>query len=288
MSVLTTIPEHFPIQYERNWLLKLQQERSALDGTFFQKNGSGESIKFNRLDTMEMTDITTRGGDTVATDISTEHRWIWPGAAEAVNRFDEFDEVMLGQIVLPQSEVIQTQAFAVNRKFDNIKVAAFTATAYEGKTGTTTVAFDTNMAVAVNSVFTGSAVNSGMTWYKLAKAKYLLDHNEVPEGERYIGWTAKHAASIQWVTTTRMSGGTILGFKPIRCQRFVLDTGTDVRTCPFWHKSCMGFGVWTDKKVYMDILPMKRHSLQIRSVINCGAARIEEKGVGVIYADESP
>lgn len=303
MSVLTSIPDHYPIQYETNFMLKLQQTVSKLGAAVFRKSGTGESIKFPRLGILEMSDITTRGGETVATDITTENRWVRPQAAQACNRLDEFDEEMLGQISQPNSQIIASHAAAVNRKIDNVIIAATTATAYTGKNGTDTVPFSSAMVVAVNYVPTGTPANSGMTLYKITQAAYLLDVNEVPDDGRYLAMTAKQrkdliddiianhsddAMARDWANRGYKSGESILGFNVIVSQRCVLNSSTDVRTCPFWHKDAMGLGVWSEKKTRMDILPTHNHCLQIRTVMNVGATRIEELAVGAIYADESP
>jgi hypothetical protein len=284
-------------------MLKLQQTVSKLGAAVFRKSGSGESIKFPRLGTLEMTDIIARGGETVATDLTTENRWVRPQAAEACNRLDEFDEEMLGQISQPNSQIIATHAAAVNRKIDNVIIAAATGTAYTGKNGTDTVAFSSAMEVAVGYVPTGSATNSGMTLYKIAQAAYLMDVNEVPEEGRYLAMTAKQRKDLiddiianhsddsmarDWANRGYKNGESILGFTVIVSQRCVLTTATDVRTCPFWHKDAIGLGVWSDKKTHMDILPTFKHALQIRTTMNVGATRIEELAVGAIYADESP
>jgi hypothetical protein len=160
------------------------------------------------------------------------------------------------------------------------------------------------MAVAVT--YRGddlTAANCGMNFYKLSQAEYLMDSNEVPEEGRFVAMTAKQrknlrddiianhsddSAALEWARTGYLKNQPLMGFTPILSQRCVLNTSTDVRTCPFWHQSAIGLGIWTEKKVHMDILPTKRHSLQIRTVMNAGASRLEELGVGVIYADESP
>lgn len=298
--VIQTIPEHYPIMYERSFMQKLQQMTNKLRGTVKEKSGGGESIKYSRLGVQEMVDIVGRGGDTVATDLPTEHRWIRPTAAEVVNRFDEFDAVMLGEIVLPDSETVTNQAYAVARKIDNVIIAAMTGTAFEGETGLVPVTLPAGQQIAINYVHSGSPANSGLTLRKVVRAKYLLDANEVPDEGRYIGFTARQeqdlindiltnhsddAASMQWVSAGRIMNQPLMGFTPVRCERFLKNVNT--RSAVAWQKDQVGLGVWTDRKVYMDVLPTKRHSLQIRTVLNIGATRIEEKGVVEIFCDES-
>ena len=52
-------------------------------------------------------------------------------------------------------------------------------------------------------------------------------------------------------------------------------------------QSGVGFGIWTDKLSFIDRMPGKRQSTQFYAATNCGATRLDEKKVGVIYADES-
>jgi hypothetical protein len=130
--VLTTIPEHYPITYERIFMHELQQKESRLMAAVTRKTGKGRSIKFNRLKKLAMTDFTDRGGDTVYTDADTEHRWCFPTAAEIANRLDEFDGMMIADIEDPKNPLLQAQVYATRRKFDERIISGITATAYEG------------------------------------------------------------------------------------------------------------------------------------------------------------
>jgi hypothetical protein len=82
---------------------------------------------------------------------------------------------------------------------------------------------------------------------------------------------------------------TFLGFTFIRVDRsfFEYVVGTDVRTICAWSKSGIKLSD-SGKQSFMDVLPTRSHSIQIRTVASIGATRTEEPKVVRIYCDESP
>jgi hypothetical protein len=298
MAALSTIPNHYTIEFESSFDLKVQQTQSKLRGAVQNKVGRGERMRLNRLGTLEMVEITTRAGDTVTTDISTEQPNIFPIRAGAANLFDEFDEAFLDEVVLPDSEVVQTHAAAANRKIDNVIIAAMTGTAYIGKNGTTTEVLPSGQKVGVQY---GGSANVGLTFEKIAAAAFVLDANEVPTEGRYIAIRAEqmrdlvadvlanHASNLSDI---RMMPGTkvvsqILGFEVIQTQRVEVRTG-DIAYCPAWQRDQVALAVWQDRKTRMDIRPDKSHALQIRTTLSVGATRKELLGVVEIACDQSP
>jgi hypothetical protein len=83
---------------------------------------------------------------------------------------------------------------------------------------------------------------------------------------------------------------TFLGFKFLSSQRLInatVSSVADIRSVFAFHKSAIKFAM-SDRKVQMDILPTRRHALQIRSTMMLGAVRTENEKVVRIYCDESP
>jgi hypothetical protein len=64
----------------------------------------------------------------------------------------------------------------------------------------------------------------------------------------------------------------------------LLNLASNIRTCIAYQKNS---AVMVDggRKTYMDIIPTRNHSLQIRSTAVLGATRLLEKGVVTIACD---
>jgi len=298
MSALTKIPEHYPIQFETNWRQRVQAKQSILKEYVTLDSIAGKEKSYNFLEAAVMREITTRAGETTAQDQESKKRWNRTKGYDAVKRFDEFDDALLGAIVLPDSDVVISHAAAYKRKCDELIAAAAVGTAYTGEDGVTSVT--PTQTVAVNYVETGSAANSGLTVAKLRAAMFKLDDAEVDEDEerffvagpkqkeellRTTELTSKDYNVVQALVEGRIDR--FMGFKFRWTKRTVVNTSTDIRSCFAYVKS--GIVLSDDGlKTHMDILPTQNHALQIRSVARLGSARVEEEKVVVVYCDQSP
>jgi hypothetical protein len=300
MSALVQIPEHYTTQFDANWRHLVQQKNSRLREYVTLDSISGKEKSYNQLSEAAMQLITSRSGETRITDQATAKRWIRPKAYDTAKLFDEFDEQLLGEVVLPTSPVVQSHAAAYARTADQVIIEALGGTAYTGETGVTPTTLPNTQKVAVNYVETGSTANSGLTIGKLRAAKYILDSNEVDEEEeRIIVVSAKQlqdllqttqVTSVDYNSVKALVDGnvnTFMGFKFRRSQLLPLASATDVRSTYVYVKSGI---VLAERglKTHMDVRTDLSHSLQIRSVASLGAARIEEKKVVEIACDESP
>lgn len=296
--------------FESSFDIAYQQLPSTLRSAVDTKPGTGDRMRGSILDSMEATEYSERGGDTVYTDLDADFWNVFPQPAEAANLEDEYDDEYLATISRPDSEIVQAHAAAINRQIDNKIVRAMTADAYRGKNGTTAVSFDeTNQRVAVDYQGPdGTTANDGMNFHKIVRAGRILDDNEVPDdGNRYFGMRAQQMEELAHdlitnhadnLSSMKMMPGTkviteFYGFKFIQNQRWlVADTvtsaGTDVASCIAWHKMAVKARVWQDRRTYMDILPERRHALAIRTVVNVGATRARDGGVVEVLADQSP
>jgi hypothetical protein len=188
---------------------------------------------------------------------------------------------------------------AFNRAIDDVIINAFDATRYIGEDGTAPDTFDTNYSLASTYVENGTSAASGLTIGKLRRAKYLMDLAEVPNADRMLVCGAQQVQDLLRTTEVTsedyssvkalVSGqvDTFLGFKFLSSQRLARNTSTDIRSVFAFHKSAIKFAM-SDRKVQMDILPTRRHALQIRSTMMLGAVRSENEKVVRIYCDESP
>jgi len=299
MTPPLTIPQHFPIEFGTNWEFLLQQKPSILKGCVTSVTVNGEKKSFNQIGQMQMTRITERLGNTQVSELPTDKRWITSAPYEVANHFDEWDQDFLGSVVLPTSETVQEHAFAYNRACDQKIIDSVLGVSYSGEDGVTPNAFDPNQIIPADYVVSGAGVNSGLTIPKLIAIKSLFGTNLVDEGEEiFFVHTQKQlddlllttqATSSDYAAVKALVDGSInrfLGMTFKRCELLPKDSN-DLRTCFAFVKRGIKF---TDvgRKVHMDVLPQRRHALQIRTTAKLGGVRMEEKLVAQVICDESP
>lgn len=303
---MTQIPDHYVIQYETNWQMLLQQMDSRLKELTKMVTAQGAAVRFNQMDQTSMSQVTTRNGATDNKDIALPARWAYPLPYDTSNWFDEFDSTFLGSVVLPTSECMQAQAAAYGRTADTVLINALlnpatitnvanTSTGFGLNNTTTTVSLPTTQVVNANYVGGGGTpTNTGLSIAKLREAKRILDSNECPAEDRILVVSAKEISdllSTQEVTNNLYNSvralvdgevDSFLGFKVVRSELLPVTSG--IRSAIAYQKNS---AVLVDggRKTYMDILPMNRHSLQIRSTCVIGATRLLEKGVVQIQCD---
>jgi len=296
-GVLTNVPNHFTTQFDSNWKHLVQQKNSKLKEYVTIDSIEGKEKSYNQIDATSMTQITDRSKDTRISDQAMAKRWIRPTQYDCAKLVDEWDEQLLGEVVLPTSPIIQSHAQAYARTCDSIIIGALGGTAYTGTTGTTATVLPAGQKVAVNYVETGTAANSGLTIAKLRAAKFLFDSNEIDEEEeRIMVVSAKQlqdllrtveATSADYNSVRALVDGalnTFMGFKFRRSQ--LLGKVSTVRSCYAYVKSGV---ILAERglKTHMDVRTDLSHSLQIRSVASLAAVRMEEKKVVEIACDEA-
>lgn len=299
--MLTELPEHYQTQFADNWEHLLQQKESRLEGRCRKATVKGKARTFSQLGTSRMRLITTRNGTTIPSDTDMAKRWVRPKGYDEVTFIDEFDAVALGELPAPESEHVQSHAMAAKRTIDEVIIAGLEGTAYIGEDGTTAVDLGASNKVAVDFVQSGAAANSGLTLAKLARAKYLLDVEEVEAEDRYFVHSAKQLndllvnvveiKSSDYNEVKALVDGKVtrfMGFDFVMTQLLTLVTATDVRTCIAYHKNGVILGTGQEKSVKIDIRADLNHTIQIRTKMLLGATRTEEERVVLVYCDESP
>jgi len=295
-NVLTQIPDYFTTQFDANWKHLVQQKNSRLREYVTLDSIQGKEKSYNQLDVASMALITDRSVTTRITDQVMAKRWARTQQYDTAKLIDEWDEALLGDVVLPTSPIVQSHGAAYSRTCDKVIIDALGGTAATGATGSTNTALPSTQKVAVNYVESGTAANSGLTIAKLRAAKFILDSNDVDEEEeRIIVVSAKQLQDL--LRTTEVTSGdyntvralvdgslnTYMGFKFRRSQQ--LPKATAVRSVYVYVKSGV---VLAERglKTHMDVRADLSHSLQIRSVASLGAVRMEEKKVVEIACDE--
>jgi hypothetical protein len=263
------------------------------------KSISGKDFRMDLFgsQTDAMREKTERAGVSRPSDIPTFQRWLRPRPYEKVTIFDEFDPVALGALPDPQMPAVQTHATTANRNMDIVQINGLIGTNYIGATGVQTATLASANQIAVS--FKNGGVNIGLTLAKMTQAQYVLDTNEVPQGDRYFAYAAKQlnnlltnvdqVANYLYNDVKALIDGKLqrfLGFE-FRLTQLLPVTTAGVRTNVFWQKRTVAMGIGVERRTHVDILPQNQHALQIRTVMLLDFTRTEEAGVGTVACDES-
>lgn len=298
MSLYSNFEQEFTRQYSANVIMRNQQMRARLRGTCYEESVTGEMAFIETI--LPLTSVTNNQGrlaTTILQETTFERRSLSIQDAYTAQGVDAFDKVKI--LIDADSQLAADQVRTINRQFDDYVIAAFDATAYAGKTGTTPLTLPSAQQVAVNSwkFGTGSG-NVGLTVSKVLEAKYILDSNEAPEEDRFA-LISPHALSDLLATTEVTSAeysevkalmrGEIdefAGFRFIRSARLGLDSSSNRKNI-FWQKDSMGIGIAKDITAEVTMRPDLRNSWQILTKLQMGVSRLQENGVVVVACLES-
>jgi hypothetical protein len=299
MSAITQIPEFFTTEFSSNWNFLVQQKLSKLREFVVIDRVQGKEKKYNQMASVNMTQITARAQTTNLTDTAMAQRWLRPLQYEKADLLDEWDAELLGEVSLPQSELVTNHAMAFARKCDEIILAAAIGTASTGATGTTNTVLPAGQKIAHDFVESGSAATSGLTIAKLRQAKFILDDADVDEDDpRIIAVSPRQmqdllrtteVTSADYNTVKALVAGqldTFLGFRFRVVNKAFFAFANSRRNVVAYVKSGLRM---TDagRRVHVDIRPDRSHSLQIRTTASIGATRMEEKKVVEIACSEA-
>ena len=293
----STIDTAFVNSYHGMLEHQFQQKGSRLRGTVRSVSQNSEYDYWDRVGESTAHQMITRHADTQYDDENLTRRRNQVTGYNTAKLFDNQDKLRM--IVDPKSGFAESQSMALGRQMDSAIISAASGTAYTGKTGSSTQAYDTAYRIAQDYVESGGAVNSNLTVAKLRRARYLLDENEaVMDGEPIHAIVS--ASQIQaLLRTTELTSAdynavkalvqgeidTFLGFKFIRTQ--LLTVASNVRTCLIYPPSAILLGVGEDIKTKIDELPGKQYSVQVYSEATFGATSLWEEKVIEVLCNET-
>lgn len=294
MSV--NITTAFVNQYKANVDMLVQQKGSRLRRAVEVESITGEAHFFEQIGSTEAVDITSRHMDTPRVDTPHERRRITMSGKVWADLIDKEDQIRM--LIDPKSKYAMNGAWAIGRAMDDAIIAAADGTAYTGKDGSTSTAFDTNMIVGVQEVWPGvSAADAGLNVAKLLEANNLLMANEVdPDEEKFCIVNARQVKSLlqdervsshDYNTLKPLVNGTITnyaGFTLIPTQRIGVNGVSDDKVL-FWCKSGMKMGIGQDIETKMTERSDKNYSMQVWLRAHFGVTRMEEEKVGYIACD---
>src|SRR3990167_8589894 len=170
-------------QFNANIEILSQQKGSRLRNAVRLKTGVvGEDTYIDQIGKTSAVKRTTRHSDTPIVDTEYQRRKISMVDYDWGDYIDKADKLKM--LADPTSEYSMNASYALGRSLDDETITQAFATAYIGKSGTSTETFPSGNVIAAGA--------AGMTLAKLLAAKEILDDNDVdPEEERYISVSSK-------------------------------------------------------------------------------------------------
>jgi len=280
----TEITTAFVKQFTNGITLLQQQMGSNLrEGVSVESNITGDRAFFDQVDATAMSQITTRHGDTDLTDTPHRRRMVTIAPYDVADLVDRADQIRT--LNDPTNAYVRSFAAAAGRSIDDVIISAYAATAATGVDGSGSDAFDSDFTIVHGS--------AGLSTTKIVEARSILEAAENPEdggdNQWYLVCNAQGRRDLLEDTQFENSDfnsikalvrgevDTWLGFKFLKSERLPTDgTTTDLFA---WRKQSMKLAVGCEPRGFIDVLPGKRHSTQVRYELDIGAVRMDQKGV---------
>lgn len=294
IEVTRTIEYRLAVGYQLNEMPGKLKVLVGSTGSYADKKVQVE----DRFDDLVAAEKVTRNGDTNNVDVSAERRWLIKPRTQNVAPLLDRDDLIATKIEVKSPIAVQT-AKAIRRAQDDRWLQGYYGNAYTGEDGATAVPFKSANIVAVNQ---DEGSNAGITLNKLIYMRMLMQSKFVDfESESPIAIiTSKQHRDLLKITqiqsadynpqaTLALQKGEALNFMGFTfitaeignsaayplASTLTVD-GSGYRRVPFFVKSGMHLGVWTD--FYGDISPRadKNYSTQIYAETCVAATRLNE------------
>ena len=292
-----TVDTAFVNSYHGQLDMIFQQRGSKLRNTFRNVSQNSEYDYWDRLGTATVNTIDTRHGDTPHNEIEHTRRRNQVTGYDTCEYFDTEDKLRM--ILDPRSGYAEAQAYALGRQMDDNIITALGGTAYSGKSGATSVTFNSSYAIAHDYVESGSAATSNLTIGKLRRARYLLLSNDAIMDNELVHWVGHPSQQMSLLQTTEVTSSdyaavkalvngevdTFMGFKFIWTTRATSSGGYRLNWA--YPVSAGLLGIADDINVRISERDDKRYSWQVYSRATFGATRLWEEKVIKINCNES-
>jgi len=278
----------FVQQYQDTITLLAQQTDNRLRGAVMvDTNWTGEKKFYDQYGTDELEEIVGRLQDTPLQSPDHERRMITPRYFVSNTLEDPFEALQM--LSDPKSVYMQAKQAAIARKVDNLIAVALGATAYSGKTGTTSVTLGSAQKTSVDA--------AGLTLAKLVSAKEILDSNEVDKEDRTLVHASDQMSDLLNVTTNVSADynsvkalvqgeiDTWVGFKFIHSEQ--LELSSTERQVYAFQKKGMQLAIQKEAEGRLTERPDKNYAWQVYVRIALGVTRLEEERVVCIPCTES-
>lgn len=304
MAYDSIIPDAFPSLYSDQWRLQLQQLSSRLESHINTEIVHGESKRFQRISTATAREITTRLGDTNPDELVVEFRHLFVGFKDSAHIVDRREAMQLGQIGSPHSSILRSQLAAAKRDLDKTIIDGIRGNAATGKTGTTAVALPSTQKIAVD--FGSSGTNNNLTFKKMLEISRLfgvaevagqdvdevspitliITHNQIASLLREDKFTSSDYSEIRRLHTGQVVNLMGIAIRAVSPALLPYNDSTHVRSCYAYARNEVVFGIAENPMAWVDVLPGKRHDVQLRTEWGWGCTRLSEEGTIEIACDE--
>lgn len=310
------IPEWFVSEFQATLYHVCQQKVSKFGMAVDVRSVlNAEDKAFDMMDAFTLEEKTARNQPTPSLDASTQRRWVDTTPYHNSVLFDKDDD--LDMIIEPSSDFVTAFRRAVNRKKDDIVIAAFDATVSSGRRKGSTITWASQSGnVKYTSTSGGrtiphdcsegncNAADTGMTVEKAQLALEYFNFNDCDEDIPV--WCAisprqatdlfgqEEYVNIDFNTSKPSAVGRILrnwhGINWIVSTKIAIGTNNDVDgntnvyRCPVWQQDGIKLGVADEVTIRISELPTQSYSQQVYAHMNMGAMRIDEDKVCYIEA----
>ncbi len=305
-------PNFFVDEFHDDLYHVSQQKESRFARTVRTEYGlvAAEDKAFDMMDEFELQEKTGRSPDTPTLDPSTQRRWVKTTPYHQSVRYDKDDDLSI-KLELT-GDFVTAFVRGVNRKKDDIVIAAFEAATTSGRRAGSSITWASQGG---NTEYTGlntgrtihhdsdvgncSASDTGMTTEKIELALEYFSNNEVDDDIPI--WCAisprqatdlfgqEEYVNIDYNDQKPLTRGRLLGnwmgVNWISTPKIVLGTnndtdgGTNVFECWCWAQDGMILGVADELTIEIDRLPTKSYAQQVYVHMNMGCMRFDEDKV---------
>jgi len=277
-------------QFKDDIIQAVQQTNSRLDGTVKRKEAvKAEEFFFHKLGAFELLEKEGRNAPTPYLDPVHSRRKMTTAAFHGALFIDDFDtdrSIIFGL----EADYMDGLIAAAKRKKDQVLIAAATGNAFEGKDGTTPIAF-----LAAQQIASGSA---GLTSTKLLNALEIIKGHDVdPDEKLYCIITAAQENDLmldEKIINNDYSQGAVLdkgivgrwgNINFIRSEQLGLN-GSSERKVLLYTENALGLGIARDitMKVGDNVANSFTKTLYLK--LDIGATRIEDEKIVEIACTE--
>ena len=305
-------PNFFVDEFHDDLYQVCQQTESMLAGTVRTEYGlvAAEDKAFDMMGEFNLQEKVGRAPETPHTDEEAQRRWVTTTPYHQSKRYDADDELNVKLSLT--GEYVSAFKKGVNRKKDDIIIAAFEAATTSGRRAGSTITWasqggntkytglNTGRTIAHDSaVGNCSASDTGMTTEKIELAKEYFSNNQVPTDipiwcaisprqatnlfgqEEYVNVDYNDSKPL---TTGRLLGNW-MGVNWVSTPKIVLgstndvDSTTSVYECWCWAQDGMILGVADELTIRIDRLPLYSYAQQVYVHMNMGCMRFDEDKV---------
>ncbi|MEA1938140.1 MAG: phage capsid protein [Pseudomonadota bacterium] len=267
----------------------VQQKGSRLRTAVRVEGMTGQTGFFDQIGAVEAVERIARHADSPLVHTPHARRRVAARDFEWGDLIDTQDKLKM--LAEPGSSYVQSAAWALGRKMDDLIIQAAFGTAYTGQTGATSIDFPAEQQVAAGA--------AGLTLAKLLSAKELLDAADAdPDEPRFVACSAKQISDLLSTTEVKSADyntvkalvqgqiDTFLGFKFIRTERLLTNSSSERRVMA-WCQPGLLLAVNGDIEARITERPDKAFALYAYAKMSAGAVRMEEDRVVEIPCVES-